>query len=76
MWNLPRSGIKPVSSALAGGFFTIELPGKPQFFGLLEGILFTSENCRYNHSPLIALRYKKQMEARKRKLWTYTSIKT
>ena len=29
MWNLPRSGIKPVSPALAGGFFTTEPPGKP-----------------------------------------------
>ena len=29
MWNLPRSGIEPVSPALAGGFFTTELPGKP-----------------------------------------------
>jgi len=30
MWNLARSGIKPVSPALAGGFFTTELPGKPR----------------------------------------------
>ena len=29
MWDLPESGIDPVSPALAGGFFTIELPGKP-----------------------------------------------
>ena len=28
MWDLPRSGIKPVSPALAGRFFT-EPPGKP-----------------------------------------------
>ena len=27
--DLPDPGIKPVSSALAGGFFTTELPGKP-----------------------------------------------
>ena len=27
MWNLPRSGIKPLSSALAGGLFTTEPPG-------------------------------------------------
>ena len=29
MWNLPRSGIEPVSPALAGGFFTAEPSGKP-----------------------------------------------
>ena len=27
--DLPDSGIKPASPALAGGFFTIEPPGKP-----------------------------------------------
>ena len=29
MWDLPRSGIEPISSALASGFFTPELLGKP-----------------------------------------------
>ena len=29
MWDLPGLGIRPMSPALAGGFFTIELPGKP-----------------------------------------------
>ena len=28
MWNLPRPGFKPVSSALAGGFLTTRPPGK------------------------------------------------
>ena len=28
-WDLPRSGIEPVSPALAGGCFTTEPPGKP-----------------------------------------------
>ena len=27
--DLPNSGLKPVSPALAGRFFTIESPGKP-----------------------------------------------
>ena len=27
MWDLPGPGIKPVSPALAGGFFTTEPPG-------------------------------------------------
>ena len=30
-WDLPRSGVKPVSPALAGGFSTTELPGKPLY---------------------------------------------
>ena len=29
MWDLPRSGIEPVSPALAGQFFTTEPPEKP-----------------------------------------------
>ena len=31
MWDLPGPGIEPVSSALADGFFTTELSGKPPF---------------------------------------------
>ena len=29
MWDLPRPGLQPVSSALAGGFSTTAQPGKP-----------------------------------------------
>ena len=32
MWDLLQSGIKPVSPALAGGFFITEPPGKPWSF--------------------------------------------
>ena len=39
MWDPPRSEIKPVSSALAGGLFTTELPGKPMFFLIAERIV-------------------------------------
>ena len=35
MWNLPRSGIKPVSPALAGEFFITEPPEKPCQFLLI-----------------------------------------
>ena len=31
MWDLPRPGLEPVSSALAGGFSTTAPPGKPDF---------------------------------------------
>ena len=34
IWDLPRSGLKLRSPALAGRFFTTELPGKPTFFKL------------------------------------------
>ena len=30
MWDLPGPGIEPVAPASVGGFFTTELPGKPQ----------------------------------------------
>ena len=36
MWDLPGSGIEPVSPTLAGGFFTTEPPGK-LLFGILKG---------------------------------------
>ena len=29
MWHLPGPGVEPVSLALAGGFLTTRLPGKP-----------------------------------------------
>ena len=32
MWNPPGQGIKLISPALAGGFFTSELPGKCRIF--------------------------------------------
>ena len=37
MWDLPRPGIKRMSTALAGGFFTTEPPGKPLFGFSKEG---------------------------------------
>ena len=36
IWDLPGPGIKPLSPALAGGFFTTELPGKPTRQGFLR----------------------------------------
>ena len=42
MWDLPGSGMEPVSPALADGFFTTESPGKPYdwFFIFAEVISF------------------------------------
>ena len=39
MWDLPGSGIEPVSPALTGGFFTPEPPGKPLLAVLILGNL-------------------------------------
>ena len=39
MWDLPGPGVKPVSLALQGGFFTTLAPGKPHIFFKL--VLFT-----------------------------------
>ena len=36
MWDLPGPGIKLSSFALAGRFFTTELPGKPPKQGFLR----------------------------------------
>jgi len=36
MWDLPESGIEPVSPALAGGFFTTVPPGKLLVFVFCE----------------------------------------
>ena len=40
MWDLPRSGNKPMSPALAEGFFTTEPSGKPkgEFFNTMTPI--------------------------------------
>ena len=34
--DLPNSGVKPLSPACAGGFFTAELPGKPGIVGIVD----------------------------------------
>ena len=45
MWDLPRSGIEPVSPALAGRFFTTELAGKLQYqVFVFDSCLFMQEN--------------------------------
>ena len=36
MWDLPRPGLEPVSSALAGRFSTTAPPGKPPMFSFLR----------------------------------------
>ena len=42
VWDLPGPWIEPVSSVLAGGFFTSEPPGKPPlFFGMKVSYFLT-----------------------------------
>ena len=43
MWDLPRSGIEPSSSALEGKFFTTEPPGKPNNKYLAKQNLLNSD---------------------------------
>ena len=38
MWDLSGPGIKPVSPALAGSFFTTEPPGKPLLLGFADAV--------------------------------------
>jgi len=45
MWDLPGSGIEPVSPALAGGFSTTEPPGKPLIQSSLSNLLSTCCLC-------------------------------
>ena len=56
MWNLPGSGIKPLSPALAGGFFTTEPPGK--LTNLNWFALFTKIKKNYSSSESFYHRYK------------------
>ena len=43
MWNLPRSGIEPLSSALEHKFFTTEPPGKPNNIYITKQNLLSSD---------------------------------
>ena len=46
MWDLSRSGIKPVSPSLAGRCFTTEPPGEPMCFIFKDiSILFSKQTC-------------------------------
>ena len=47
MWDLPGSGIEPLSPVLAGGFFTTEPPRKFTYNLNLEGL----GRCRLKEGP-------------------------
>ena len=47
IWDLPRSGIEPVSPTLANGFFTTEPPGKPPcWFSMRAQFLTFTQNVK------------------------------
>ena len=56
IWDLPRSGIKPVSPALAGRFLTTEPLGKPNILRLGNKIFFNivSTQRRVVHNERIS----------------------
>ena len=45
MWDLPGSGLEPVSPALAGGFLTTAPPGKPYEVALLMEYSHDKDAC-------------------------------
>ena len=45
IWDLPESGIEPVSPALAGRLFTTEPPGKPQWRFLSRKMIYYLQIC-------------------------------
>ena len=49
MWDLPGSGLEPMSPALAGGFLTTAPPGKP-----LAGGFLTTAPPGKSHDPHLA----------------------
>ena len=52
IWDPLRPGIKPMFPALAGRFFTTELPGKPQSFLLPSDFLWGFTSTQYSILPL------------------------
>ena len=52
MWDLPQSGIKPMSLALAGRFLTTEPPGKPQHRVLWKAVSSQSSSNVVDYEPL------------------------
>ena len=57
IWDLSGQGIKPVSPALAGGFFTTESPGKPFIAWWLRGKGFTCQCTRHRFDTLARKTY-------------------
>ena len=73
MWDLSRSRIKPMSFALAGAFFTIELPGKSltwvfwqshnQSISILSWFrnLTRTQNCKHGQGKKLHLDFQKPL---------------
>ena len=51
--DLPEPRIKPTSPSLAGGFFTIEPPGKPIMVDAYYCIFAQTQNVQYQEQTLI-----------------------
>ena len=70
MWDLPRSGLDPVSPALADGFLTTVPPGMPRIFLLerfsrvisndpttTDEFIVNTKTKHYQMSPLVRSTY-------------------
>ena len=51
--DLPNSGIKPKSPALAGTFFTTEPPGKPYNLAILDACMHLGDIYKKFHSSIV-----------------------
>ena len=56
LWELPRPGIKPTSSTMAGRIFTTEPPGKPSSFWFLSMPLVINSARTINFLLLLTMR--------------------
>ena len=54
-WNLPRSGIEPMSPHLPGRFLSTEPPGKTCFYFLQQHILFQEHKKMTPEVPIILI---------------------
>ena len=71
MWDLPGSGLEPVSPALAGGFLTTEPPGKPCTNIFFQVVCYFSTNF-HKHSGLIQIYQLAVLKVRSPK-WVFLS---
>ena len=66
MWDLPRSGMEPLSPALAGRFFTTKPSGKPQHSMFISFLVLREERAESHGVSMAFLRTHSSQMARPR----------